>query len=539
MDYILNTLRSIRLPARYYSLVVPAIATVIVLTILFNIIDSHINAFVPLPKFLSKSKQRELPKTRGDNILYGGHFFPHREWMVPRHLDKFEKLFLDSYLEYRAFLDRQSRTYADAVKNYKKRYNRSPPPGFDKWFSYAQTKASLVIDDYDSIEESIAPYRNMPQKEFLHRMEELRVYDNVFRIAEYKVIERNELMKGQGLWHLLDWDFFYDLPEGFLMYINTWDEPFVFPQELNRTQKIEFFDLGRKPWWPALLEHCNVWEGRNSKYVRKNDRHDYIATIQDAKEALDLCAHPEYEGMHGFFNAPSSLMVTKQLVPIFSVSKLSVFKDLLLPSAAPWHPEFLGNGGIKDFVGKIKKLYWRGSATGGDNNGDNVLKSHRSRLASISQEHPDLIDAKVTTYFGDLEGLQQQWREFGEPERTDHGAENNFSFLMDMDGHGLSGRYYRLLRSKAVVFKSTAVQQWHDDRMFPWVHYIPIRLGMKELAETVKWFATTERGDEIGRRIAEEADWWSRTGVREDDANVYTYRLFLEYAALFVEPRPN
>ncbi|KAF3195164.1 F-actin-capping protein subunit beta [Orbilia oligospora] len=502
MGYILNTLRSIRLPARYYSLVIPAIATVVVLTILFSIIDSHINAFVPLPKFLSNSKQRKFPKTSGDSILYGGHFFPHREWVVPRRLDKFEKLFLDSYTEYRAFLDRQSKTYADAVKNYKKRYNRSPPPGFDKWFSYAQTKASLVIDDYDSIEESIAPYWNMSQKEFLHRMEDLRVYDKTFRIAEYKVIERNEWMKGQGLWHLLDWDFFYELPEGFSMYINTWDEPFVFPQELNRTQKIEFLDLGRKPWWPALLEHCNVWEGR--KYVQKNDRNDYIATIQDAKEALDLCAHPEYEAMHGFFNAPSSLMVTKQLVPIFSVSKLSVFKDLLLPSAAPWHPEFLGNGGIKDFVGKTKKLYWRGSATGGDNNRDNVLKSHRSRLASISQEHPDLIDAKVTTYFGDLEGLQQQWREFGEPERTDHGAENNFSFLMDMDGHGLSGR-----------------------------------LGMKELAEIVKWFATTERGDEIGRRIAEEADWWSRMGVREDDANVYTYRLFLEYAALFVEPRPN
>ncbi|KAK6515264.1 F-actin-capping protein subunit beta [Arthrobotrys conoides] len=523
-------LRSIRLPARYHTLIIPVITTFIVLTLLFNALDSYVNAFVPLPTFLSNSKQRGLPKTRGDRVLYNGHFFPHRAWTVPRRLDEFEKLFLDSYTEYRAFLDRQSRTYADAVKNYKKRYNRSPPPGFDKWFNYALSKASLVIDDYDTIEESIAPYRNISKVDLLRRMKELRKYDKTYRVSEVLIRKGSVRTNGGGMWHLLNWDFTKSLPD-LDIYFNTWDEPFVFPQEVNRTQKIEFFQASGKPWWPGLVEHCKVWEERN---MRKKGKNDYIATIQDAKEALDVCAHPEYEGTHGFFNAPTSLTVTKQLVPIFSVARLSVFKDLLLPSSGPWHPNFMKNDGIKDFVGKTKKLYWRGSSTGGDHNGQNALKSHRMRLASISQEHPDLIDAKVTTYFGDLEGLQQQWREFGEPERTDHGTENSFSFLMDMDGNGLSGRYYRLLRSKAVVFKSTAVQQWHDDRMFPWVHYIPVRLGMKELADIVKWFATTERGGEIGRRIAEEADWWSRTGVREDDGKVYTYRLLLEYAALFV-----
>ncbi|KAK6499833.1 F-actin-capping protein subunit beta [Arthrobotrys musiformis] len=525
--YVMDTFRSFRLPARYYTLAIPAVATLIVLTVLFNDLNRSTNTFVPIPQFLSK--QRGIPKTRGDRILYGGHFFPHRTWTVPQRLDKFETLFLDSYTEYRAFLNRQSGTYSDAVKNYKKRYNRSPPPGFEKWFQYAQSKGALVIDDYDVIEDSIAPYRNLPKADLVRRLKELREYDPEYRVSEIILKNGFPQQRGGGLWHLLDWDFSRYLPD-IEIYFNTWDEPFVFPQEKNRSHTVEFFNAGGKPWWPGLVEHCELWEGRS---MRGKGKSGYIANIQDAKEALDVCAHPEYDGTHGFFNAPASLTGTKQLVPIFSVNKLSVFKDLLLPSSGPWHPNFMQNKGIREFAGKQKKLYWRGTSTGGEHNGENALKSHRIRLARISQENPEFIDAEVTGYTGNLESLQQQWREFGEPERADHDTENGFAFLMDMDGNGMSGRFYRLLRSKAVVFKSTAMQQWHDDRLFPWVHYVPVRLGMKELVELVKWFATTERGNEIGRRIAEESDWWSRTGVREDDAKVYTYRLLLEYAALF------
>ncbi|KAK6531142.1 F-actin-capping protein subunit beta [Arthrobotrys megalospora] len=531
-------LRSIRLPlsrglpARYYTLVLPAIAAIIILFLVFHTIDSHTNRpiSISLSSFIPYSNHQGIPKTKGDRVLYGGHFYPHRFWTVPRRVQEFEKPFLDSYREYRAFLDRQSRTYADAVGNYKKRYNRSPPPGFDKWFNYAQSHGSLVIDDYDIIEEIIAPYRNLSKADLVRRMKELREYDKSYRVSEI-TIENGRVSRqtGGGLWHLLLWDFTNDLPD-MTIYFNTWDEPFVLPQENNRTGKIRFYSGGKKPWWPGLVKHCEVWERRK---MRKKNEKKYLATIRDVKSALDICTHPEYEGTHGFFNAPTSLTATKQLVPIFSVAKLSVFKDMLLPSSGPWHPNFMHNTGIKDFRGKTKKLYWRGSATGGEHDGENALKSHRMRLAILGQEHPDLIDAKVTTYFGNLEGLQQQWREFGGPERTDSITENEFGFLMDMDGNGLSGRYYRLLRSKAVVFKSTALQQWHDDRIFPWVHYIPVKLGMKELPDMVRWFATTERGEEIGRRIAEEADWWSRTGVRDVDGLVYTYRLLLEYAALF------
>ncbi|RVD84102.1 uncharacterized protein DFL_005870 [Arthrobotrys flagrans] len=108
---------------------------------------------------------------------------------------------------------------------------------------------------------------------------------------------------GEGLWHLLDWDFTNDLPN-LDIYINTRGELFVFPQEKNGTEKVEFFVAGGKPWWPGLVEHCKVRQGKS---MRKKGRDDYIATIQDAKEALDVCAHPEYEGTHGLFNAPASL----------------------------------------------------------------------------------------------------------------------------------------------------------------------------------------------------------------------------------------
>ncbi|KAJ6259319.1 Beta-1,2-xylosyltransferase [Drechslerella dactyloides] len=461
------------------------------------------------------------------------HFAPHANWTVPDRwsIEEFEELFLNSYNEYRAFLSRQSETYEEAVRNYKKRYSRDPPPGFEGWFDYAKGMRSLVIDDYDTIEESLAPYRVLPRHVLERRMYELRDHDPKGRIAEVNITNGAVRTFGGSLWQLLDLKGFVKaLPDlSFLM--NGWDEPFVIPQEKDTSPLVEFFEAAKVPWWPKIVEQC-AWEGREMGSGRRNFGR-FITSMADAKAALDVCAHPEYEGTHGFLNAPVSFTGTRQLVPIMSMQKLSVFKDLLMPSASPFHPDFLLNDGVRPFDSKKKVLFWRGSPTGGHLDVQNILKSHRVRLALLSQDHQGLIDAKLTIYFGDEDVRRKQEETFGDTSRADKGEENNYGYLMDMDGNGQSGRFYRLLRSKAVVFKSTIFQQWHDDRLFPWVHYVPVQLGMPELVEELTWLARTERGEEISRRIAEESDWWARRALRVEDAEIYMYRLLLEFASLF------
>ncbi|KAK6332341.1 F-actin-capping protein subunit beta [Orbilia brochopaga] len=481
-------------------------------------------------------KQWRITAYANDTDPLAEHFAPHLNWTVPDvwSVEEIEELFLSSYTEYRAFLDRQSKTYEDAVRAYKKRYRRDPPPGFRRWFTYAKGMDCLVIDDYDVIEESLAPFRGLPRASLEQRMQEIRLLDTEKRIAGVNITGGLLRTSSNSLWQLVDLGgFMHSLPE-LRFLVNEWDEPFVIPQEKDTERPVEFFEAAKVPWWPKIVDQC-AWEGRKVGGGWKNSGR-FITSIADAKAALDVCAHPEYEGTHGFLNAPVSFTGTRQLVPIMSTQKLSVFKDILIPSSSPFHPEFLENEGVQPFESKKKVLYWRGSPTGGHLDPTNVLKSHRVRLALMSQTHGDLIDAKLTTYFGDDDVQAIQKDVFGETKIVDKMEENNYGYLMDMDGNGQSGRFYRLLRSKAVVFKSTIFQQWHDDRLFPWVHYVPVKLGMPELVEVLSWLARTERGEGISKRIAEESDWWARQALRVEDAEVYMYRLLLEYAALFRDP---
>jgi hypothetical protein len=57
-----------------------------------------------------------------------------------------------------ARLHAQSKTLEDAITAYKERYQIEPPPGFDKWFDFAQTKRSRIIDDFDTINDAVMPF---------------------------------------------------------------------------------------------------------------------------------------------------------------------------------------------------------------------------------------------------------------------------------------------------------------------------------------------------------------------------------------------
>jgi hypothetical protein len=105
-------------------------------------------------------------------------------------------------------------------------------------------------------------------------------------------------------------------------------------------------------------------------------------------------------------------------------------------------------------------------------------------------------------------------------------------FVFDTDGNGISGRYYRLLASNSLPLKQTVLREWHDDRLVPWVHYIPVSLGMEELPEMMQWLAWNERGQEKAREVAESGSQWYLKALREVDMTIYIYRLLLELARL-------
>ncbi|EJF61743.1 hypothetical protein DICSQDRAFT_161376 [Dichomitus squalens LYAD-421 SS1] len=74
-----------------------------------------------------------------------------KEHPIPGLMAEAEKAFREK-------LSRQSKTLEDAVAEYQRRYGRKPPRGFDDWWRFAQENDVLMIDEYDNIDEDLAPF---------------------------------------------------------------------------------------------------------------------------------------------------------------------------------------------------------------------------------------------------------------------------------------------------------------------------------------------------------------------------------------------
>ena len=81
-----------------------------------------------------------------------------------------EILFQDARQKQAHLVERQSKSLAEAVVNYKDRYNREPPPGFDEWYHAAISLNATIIDDYDSVMATFEPYWSISARELRARV---------------------------------------------------------------------------------------------------------------------------------------------------------------------------------------------------------------------------------------------------------------------------------------------------------------------------------------------------------------------------------
>lgn len=79
------------------------------------------------------------------------------------------KLMQDAENKFRHLLSHQSSTLKEAVAEYKRRYKRDPPPGFDDWWRFAEDNDVLMRDDYNAIVEDLAPFWELSPEELRKR----------------------------------------------------------------------------------------------------------------------------------------------------------------------------------------------------------------------------------------------------------------------------------------------------------------------------------------------------------------------------------
>lgn len=110
----------------------------------------------------------------------------------------------------------------------------------------------------------------------------------------------------------------------------------------------------------------------------------------------------------------------------------------------------------------------------------------------------------------------------------------DYKYLPDIDGNSFSGRYLGFLRSTALPIKSTLWKEWHDSRLVPWKHFVPMDNRFLDYYGIMEYFLGYEdkapSHDAQAKKIALEGKAWAEKVLRKEDMQVYVFRLLLEYA---------
>jgi hypothetical protein len=122
-------------------------------------------------------------------------------------------------VKFDSLISRQSKTLAEAVAEYKRRYNMPPPKGFDAWWAFVLENEVKIVDDYDRIMYDIKPYHALSPAMFRERVEKQKTRDFTFTMdISYASVslggDRAEASRPQSLKAMID-GFRYALPEDF------------------------------------------------------------------------------------------------------------------------------------------------------------------------------------------------------------------------------------------------------------------------------------------------------------------------------------
>jgi len=84
------------------------------------------------------------------------------------------KLMAEAQTKFKKMITGQSKTLAGAVKEYKRRYGRNPPKGFDEWFEFAKGNGAKIIDEYDQLVRDLEPFWSISGEELRRRAFQVR-----------------------------------------------------------------------------------------------------------------------------------------------------------------------------------------------------------------------------------------------------------------------------------------------------------------------------------------------------------------------------
>ncbi|KAL4885753.1 hypothetical protein BJY04DRAFT_179163 [Aspergillus karnatakaensis] len=529
-----------------------------------------------------------------------------------------ERLFDEASSSFDITVHRQSSTLAEAVTEYKRRYNMPPPPHFDKWYQFAVDRKTVLVDEFDSIYHSLLPFWAVQPGVLRQRTRENLGYaDNKLMGVSIRDGKVSVLGTGQGEFQSAATEamissFSEWLPDMDLAF-NVHDEPRVViphdelemmvaagreaharlnsvdhlngsysssPAELDvpieNVLQTRFYNLAQQLTYQASRLSCPVDSPARDPNGEVPDNSTAYATtllgfVYNQTAFSDVCLRPSLKHHVGLFNRPNAFKVTYELSPVFSASKLSSFQDILYPS--PWYyaeKSVYDSNFAVDWENKTDQLYWRGYTSGGHSESGEWHNLLRQRVMAnliapgevftlekessddicgknkpawdLKKDEPELYKDYFNAGFTGIGYCSEadckvQEEFFGTVPFENQTEAWKYRYLLDMDGHAFSGRFYSFLRSKSLPLKIAHFREWHSDILFPWVHYAPLSVRGGEYTEVMRFFKS--EGGDIARYIAHAGTEWAERVLTKGNFEVWMFRLLLEFGRVVDDNRES
>ncbi|KAF9450823.1 glycosyltransferase family 90 protein [Macrolepiota fuliginosa MF-IS2] len=476
-----------------------------------------------------------------------------------------------------------SRNIQQAFYEYRRRYGRFPPKGFDKWWEYVEQHNVQLPDDYDQIWHDIEPFWGLDPADLQRVQSEQEGHSESYTIGKgvgepIKIVNQSlskpELMRAsEGILSLLK-PIEEHLPP-FRAVMSPLDNPYAFfdydvkqaaLRAARSKKRLKMQDLPPttvRGWLSACPEH------RSHPAAPSKSGFTGRTFIHDHRKTMDPCFHPKILETHSQFLAFGDFPPTpdRPMIPQFSFCSSTLHYDIRIPSLLSWVQDIHPQEHNPEWDRRSdERLSWRGSNTGMWQTAENRWKeSQRPRAVKFASdtegevkvlfpptkrddpvgEGRNVSRSKINPAFFDVAfaGSPLQcpedyckeieymfdWRKF-----QDARGAANFKYVLDVDGNAWSSRFQRLMVSNALVFKASIYPEWFLDRIQPWVHYVPVQVDLSDLHDTLAFFRGDLYGEgshhELARKMVENSRQWAQKFWRKEDMTAYAFRLMLEYA---------
>ncbi|KAG5645658.1 hypothetical protein DXG03_005495 [Asterophora parasitica] len=525
------------------------------------------------PALLQDEKDELLPHTfRDDGILEvnpdGGH--PIYELMELANA------------RWKSKLARASRTLDDAVGEYVRRYNRRPPKGFDKWWSYVKKHNVQLPDEYDQIHRDLQPFWGYHPLDLHQILSERELHTDTYTLGKNATSNEISVLRVSFARSTNDWDpnsllggarsimeilrdVQDDLPP-FRAVVSPHDSPTLFTDYEVKKTALEAADRG------AYMDMDKIAQGEGlgwpsgcsaSSPARQPKKSDASKKtfIFDHRKAMDPCSHPSLLENIGEFLIHERPGTSRLMIPQFAYCATKMHHDIQIPTLSGWVDDVLPRSEDPEFEHKIdERLAWRGSNTGMWHAPYTRWKnSQRTRLVDFASGLngtvkvliPPLKDGKRVgegteiprsrfnpamadmAFAGEPVGCHEETcpellRNYEWRKRQGGKESGSFKYVLDVDGNAWSSRFKRLITSNSLIFKATVYPEWFLDRIEPWVHYVPVQVDYSDMYDALVFFRGGLYGEgahpELARKIARDGRTWSRTFWRKEDVTAYVYR---------------